>query len=201
MLGHHRMNLTILSFKGYNRTNDRIGRIIYEKNAKTKISLVSILVILSVAGRMMRVIHRHQIREQNKQTIRMDDFQKKLAEEERIKRDETFNKVFNESLVQKNFENWQKVDELHGLGQRTGQFYIYNFEKKEEILLENTDQAFVLPIRDKSDNVTFQAIFAHKDGQWHIMKPYGSSQLQLGEANISAESKFVIENNVLDYDQ
>ena len=201
MLGHHRMNLTILSFKGYNRTNDRIGRIIYEKNAKTKISLVSILVILSVAGRMMRVIHRHQIREQNKQTIRMDDFQKKLAEEERIKRDETFNKVFNESLVQKNFENWQKVDELHGLGQRTGQFYIYNFEKKEEILLENTDQAFVLSIRDKSDNVTFQAIFAHKDGQWHIMKPDGSSQLQLGAVNISAESKFVIENNVLDYDQ
>ena len=172
-----------------------------KKNAKTKISLVSILIILGVAARMMRVIHRQQIREQNKQTIRMDDFQKKLAEEERIKRDETFNKVFNESLVQKNFENWQKVDELHGLGQRTGQFYIYNFEKKEEILLEDTDQAFVLPIRDKSDNVTFQAIFAHKDGQWHIMKPDGSSQLQLGEANISAESKFVIENNVLDYDQ
>ena len=195
------MNLTILSFKGYNRTNDRIGRIIYEKNAKTKISLVSILIILGVAARMMRVIHRQQIREQNRQTIRMDDFQKKLAEEERIKRNETFNKIFNESLVQKNFENWQKVDELHGLGQRTGQFYIYNFEKKEEILLENTDQAFVLPIRDKSDNVTFQAIFAHKDGQWHIMKPDGSSQLQLGEASISAESKFVIENNVLDYDQ
>ena len=195
------MNLTILSFKRYNGTNDRIGRIIYEKNAKTKISLVSILIILGVAARMMRVIHRQQIREQNRQTIRMDDFQKKLAEEERIKRNETFNKIFNESLVQKNFENWQKVDELHGLGQRTGQFYIYNFEKKEEILLENTDQAFVLPIRDKSDNVTFQAIFAHKDGQWHIMKPDGSSQLQLGEANISAESKFVIENNVLDYDQ
>ena len=172
-----------------------------KKNAKTKISLVSILIILGVAARMMRVIHRQQIREQNRQTIRMDDFQKKLAEEERIKRNETFNKIFNESLVQKNFENWQKVDEFHGLGQRTGQFYIYNFEKKEEILLENTDQAFVLPIRDKSDNVTFQAIFAHKDGQWHIMKPDGSSQLQLGEANISAESKFVIENNVLDYDQ
>ena len=68
------------------------------------------------------------------------------------------------------FENWQKVDEVHGLGQRTGQFYIYNFEKKEEILLENTDQAFVLPIRDKNDNVTFQAIFAHKDGQWHILE-------------------------------
>ena len=33
------------------------------------------------------------------------------------------------------------------------------------------------------------------------MKPDGSSQLQLGEASISAESKFVIENNVLDYDQ
>ena len=114
---------------------------------------------------------------------------------------ETFNKIYNESLVRNKFENWQKVDELHGLGQRTGQFYIYNFEKKEEILLENTDQAFVLPIRDKSDNVTFQAIFAHKDGQWHIMKPDGSSQLQLGAANISAESKFVIENNVLDYDQ
>lgn len=73
-----------------------------------------------------------------------------------------------------------------------GQFYIYNFEK-EEILLENTDQAFVLPIRHKSDNVTFQAIFCHKDGQWHIMNPDGSSQLQLGEASISAESKFVIE--------
>lgn len=102
-----------------------------KKNAKTKISLVSILIILGVAARMMRVIHRQQIREQNRQTIRMDDFQKKLAEEERIKRNETFNKIFNESLVQKNFENWQKVDELHGLGQRTGQFYIYNFEKKK----------------------------------------------------------------------
>ena len=38
--------------------------------------------------------------------------------------------------------------------------------KKEEILLENTDQAFVLPIRHKSDNVTFQAILPTKDGQW-----------------------------------
>ena len=33
MVGHHKMNLTILSFKGYNMTNDTIGRIIYEKNA------------------------------------------------------------------------------------------------------------------------------------------------------------------------
>ncbi|WP_449160673.1 hypothetical protein [Streptococcus sp.] len=172
-----------------------------KNNAKTKISLVSILVILGVAARMMRVIHRHQIREQSKQTIRMDDFQKKLAEEERIKRNETFNKIFYESLARKNFENWQKVDELHGLGQRTGQFYIYNFKKKEEILLENTDQAFVLPIRDKSDNGVFQAIFAHKDGQWHIMKPDGSSKLQLGDANITAASKFVVEDGVLDYDQ
>ncbi|WP_314837434.1 hypothetical protein [uncultured Streptococcus sp.] len=105
-----------------------------KKNAKTKISLVSILVILSVAARMMRVIHRHQIREQQKQTIqttkKVAEFQKTLDEEETKKRNETFNKVFNESLVQKNYENWQKVDELHGLGQRTGQFYIYNFEKK-----------------------------------------------------------------------
>ena len=82
-----------------------------------------------------------------------------------------------------------------------GNFISITLKKKEEILLENTDQAFVLPIRHKSDNVTFQAIFAHKDGQWHIMNPDGSSQLQLGEASISAESKFVIENNVLDYDQ
>ena len=161
-----------------------------KKNAKTQISLVSILVILGVGARMMRIIHRQQIREQNRQTVqttkKVAEFQKTLDEEETKKRNETFNKIFNES---------------HGLGQRTGQFYIYNFEKKEEILLENTDQAFVLPIRDKSNNVTFQAIFAHKDGQWHIMKPDGSSQLQLGEASISAESKFVIENNVLDYDQ
>ena len=176
-----------------------------KNNAKTKISLVSILVILGVAARMMRVIHRQQIREQNRQTIqttkKVAEFQKTLDEEETKKRNETFNKIYNESLVRTKFENWQKVDELHGLGQRAGQFYIYNFEKKEEILLENTDQAFVLPIRDKNHNVTFQAIFAHKDGQWHIMKPDGSSQLQLGEANISAESKFVIENNVLDYDK
>ena len=133
-------------------------------------------------------------------TKKVAEFQKTLDEEETKKRNETFNKIYNESLVRTKFENWQKVDELHGLGQRAGQFYIYNFEKKEEILLENTDQAFVLPIRDKSDDVTFQAIFAHKDGQWHILKPDGSSQLQLGEASISAESKFVIENNVLDYD-
>ncbi len=148
-----------------------------KNNAKTKISLVSILVILGVAARMMRVIHRQQIREQNRQTIqttkKVAEFQKTLDEEETKKRNETFNKIYNESLVRNKFENWQKVDELHGLGQRTGQFYIYNFEKKEEI----------------------------KDGQWHIMNPDGSSQLQLGEASISAESKFVIENNVLDYDQ
>ena len=48
-----------------------------KKNAKTKISLVSILVILGVAARMMRVIHRHQIREQQKQTIQTT---KKVAE-------------------------------------------------------------------------------------------------------------------------
>ena len=82
-----------------------------KNNAKTKISLVSILVILGVAARMMRVIHRQQIREQNRQTIqttkKVAEFQKTLDEEETKKRNETFNKIFNESLVQKNFENWQ----------------------------------------------------------------------------------------------
>ena len=103
-----------------------------KNNAKTKISLVSILVILGVAARMMRVIHRQQIREQNRQTTKkVAEFQKTLDEEETKKRNETFNKIYNESLVRTKFENWQKVDELHGLGQRTGQFYIYNFEKKK----------------------------------------------------------------------
>lgn len=205
MVGHHKMNLTSLSFKWYNRTNDTIGRIIYEKKCQNSNQPC---IHSRHPGRWCKNDASHPppaIREQNRQTVqtakKVSEFQKTLDEEETKKRNETFNKIFNDSLIQKNFENWQKVDELHGLGQRTGQFYIYNFEKKEEILLENTDQAFVLPIRDKSDNVTFQAIFAHKDGQWHIMKPDGSSQLQLGEANISAESKFVIENNVLDYDQ
>ena len=65
-----------------------------KNNAKTKISLVSILVILSVAARMMRVIHRQQIREQNRQTIqttkKVAEFQKTLDEEETKKRNETF---------------------------------------------------------------------------------------------------------------
>ena len=65
-----------------------------KNNAKTKISLVSILVILSVAARMMRVIHRQQIREQNRQTIqttkKVVEFQKTLDEEETKKRNETF---------------------------------------------------------------------------------------------------------------
>ena len=86
-------------------------------------------------------------------------------------------------------------------GKELGNFISITLKKKEEILLENTDQAFVLPIRDKSDNGVFQAIFAHKDGQWHIMKPDGSSKLQLGDANITAASKFVVEDGVLDYDQ
>ena len=100
-----------------------------KNNAKTKISLVSILVILGVAARMMRVIHRQQIREQNRQTIQTTN--KVADEEETKKRNETYNKIYNESLVRNKFENWQKADELHGLGQRTGQFYIYNFEKKK----------------------------------------------------------------------
>lgn len=61
-----------------------------KNNAKTKISLVSILVILGVAARMMRVIHRQQIREQNRQTIqttnKVAEFQKTLDEEETKKR-------------------------------------------------------------------------------------------------------------------
>ena len=175
-----------------------------KNNAKTKISLVSILVIPGVAARMMRVIHRHQIREQNKQTIqttkKVAEFQKTLDEEETKKRNETFKKIYNESLVRTKFENWQKSMNYMVWDKELGNFISITL-KKEEILLENTDQAFVLPIRDKSNNVTFEAIFAHKDGQWHIMKPDGSSQLQLGAANVSVESKFVIENNVLDYDQ
>ena len=176
-----------------------------KNNAKTKISLVSILVILGVAARMLRVIHRQQIREQNRQTIqttkKVAEFQKTLDEEETKKRNETFNKIYNESLVRTKFENWQKSMNSMVWDKELGNFISITLKKREEILLENTDQAFVLPIRDKSNNVSFEAIFAHKDGQWHIMKPDGSSQLQLGAANISAESKFVIENNVLDYDQ
>ncbi len=106
-----------------------------KKNAKTKISLVSILVILGVGARMMRVIHRQQIREQNRQTVqttkKVAEFQKTLDEEETKKRNETFNKIFNESLVQKNFENWQKVDELHGLGKELGNFISITLKKKK----------------------------------------------------------------------
>ncbi len=57
-----------------------------KKDAKTQISLVSILVILGVGARMMRVIHRQQIREQNRQTVqttkKVAEFQKTLDEEE-----------------------------------------------------------------------------------------------------------------------
>ena len=104
-----------------------------KNNAKTKISLVSILVILGVAARMMRVIHRQQIREQNRQTIqttkKVAEFQKTLDEEETKKRNETFNKIYNESLVRTKFENWQKVDELHGLGQQIKHLF-YPFETR-----------------------------------------------------------------------
>ena len=111
-----------------------------KKNAKTKISLVSILIILGVAARMMRVIHRQQIREQNRQTIqttnKVAEFQKTLDEEETKKRNETFNKIYNESLVRNKFENWQKPMNFMDLGQRTWAVFISsNFEKKNEILL------------------------------------------------------------------
>ena len=84
-----------------------------KNNAKTKISLVSILVILGVAARMMRVIHRQQIREQNRQTIqttkKVTEFQKTLDEEETKKRNET---LFRISLrigkKSMNFMVWDK---------------------------------------------------------------------------------------------
>ncbi len=41
-------------------------------------------------------------------------------------------------------------------------------------------------------------IFAHKDGQWHIMTRRKSS-VATRSSNISTESKFVIRDNVLDY--
>ena len=106
-----------------------------KKNAKTKISLVSILVILGVAARMMRVIHRQQIREQNRQTIqttkKVAEFQKTLDEEETKKRNETFNKIYNESLVRNKFENWQKVDDFMVWDKELGNFISITLKKKK----------------------------------------------------------------------
>ena len=89
-----------------------------KNNAKTKISLVSILVILGVAARMMRVIHRQQIREQNRQTIqttkKVAEFQKTLDEEETKKPSTRFimNPLFGISLrigkKSMNFMVWDK---------------------------------------------------------------------------------------------
>ena len=82
-----------------------------KNHAKTKISLVSVLVILALLQEWW-VIHCQQIREQNRQTIQTTkkglEFQKTLDEEETKKRNETFNKIYNESLVRNKFENWQK---------------------------------------------------------------------------------------------
>ena len=106
-----------------------------KNNAKTKISLVSILVILGVAARMLRVIHRHQIREQNKQTIqttkKVAEFQKTLDEEETKKRNETFKKIYNESLVRTKFENWQKVDDYMVWDKELGNFISITLKKKK----------------------------------------------------------------------
>lgn len=106
-----------------------------KNNAKTKISLVSILVILGVAARMLRVIHRHQIREQNRQTIqttkKVAEFQKTLDEEETKKRNETFNKIYNESLVRTKFENWQKSMNFMVWDKELGNFISITLKKKK----------------------------------------------------------------------
>ena len=126
MLDHHKMNLTILFFKGYNRTNDTIGRLIYENNAKLNQSCIHPCHPWRCCKNDAKSSTDTKSGKQNKQTIqttkKVAEFQKTLDEEETKKRNETFNKIYNESLVRTKFENWQKVDELHGLGQRTGQF-------------------------------------------------------------------------------
>ena len=111
-----------------------------KNNAKTKISLVSILVILGVAARMMRVIHRQQIREQNRQTIqttkKVAEFQKTLDEEETKKRNETFkrfimNLLFGISLrigkKSMNFMVWDK---------ELGNFISITLKKRRDSLRE-----------------------------------------------------------------
>ena len=105
-----------------------------KNNAKTKISLVSILVILGVAARMMRVIHRQQIRSKTdkpfKRLKKVAEFQKTLDEEETKKRNETFNKIYNESLVRNKFENWQKSMNSMVWDKELGNFISITLKKK-----------------------------------------------------------------------
>ena len=170
-----------------------------KNNAKTKISLVSILVILGVAARMMRVIHRQQIREQNRQTIqttkKVAEFQKNTRRGRNEETERNLQKIYNESLVRNKFENWQKSMNFMVWDKELGNFISITLKKKR--FLENTDQAFVLPIRHKSDNVTFQGYLAHKGRSVAHHESRREFAVATREASISAESKFVIENNVL----
>lgn len=89
---------------------------------------------------MMRVIHRQQIREQNRQTIqttnKVAEFQKTLDEEETKKRNETFNKIYNESLVRNKFENWQKPMNFMVWDKELGSFISITLKKRRDSLRE-----------------------------------------------------------------
>lgn len=81
----------------------------------------------------MRVIHRQQIREQNRQTIqttkKVAEFQKTLDEEETKKRNETFNKIYNDPLFGQNLRTGKKSMNFMVWGKELGNFISITLKK------------------------------------------------------------------------
>lgn len=122
---------------------------------KSALSILSSQVLLQ---EWCESIHRQQIREQNKQTIqttkRLQSFIENTRRGRSEEMSETFNKIYNESLVRNKFVNWQKSMNSMVWDKELGNF-IYNFEKRRDSLREYRSSICSAHSRQVNHNVTF----------------------------------------------
>lgn len=171
---------------------------------------IGLITGIALLGRgLIRYNHYQQKQEAQQEVVSQSKVVSEAMSEENSQREEEKQELFGKMFKLANAEKFEKKyetfktaeDDSYGLGRLNGQYYLVDLSSEKESLLENTDIAYVLPITETSDNSQLTAIFAHQNGEWHLLDKQGNSLLSFGDAPITETSSFTVTNNVIDLAQ
>lgn len=139
-------------------------------------SILAIVGILAGIGRIGRAAYRaqqlHEQQAQKEQVIQ----QAKAVQEYEVQSDNTpaeknqvtagnIMKNLGETAAKEKFDTYTPVEESYGLGQRDGNYYIWQTAHQTETLLQGVDLAYVLDIDDQDQKQALKGIFARQNNE------------------------------------
>lgn len=164
-----------------------------------KKTLSILLILLLILGVGVRFAYRYKrLYDRDKQDKMVEQAQvinqTTPAEKNRERLQSILDGFQNRKEANADYDKVLAVDAVYGLGIKGDAYYIVDQKSGKDILLESVSKAYVLPITDAGQKVTFKGVFGFKSGGWYFFTKSGEGIVEIKGADLTEQSHLVLED-------